>query len=85
MEEQDDINYAVITHLNGQTKSEGKILCKDAAIFHLPLPREIFSLVLHKTLFLSEYLRNANRNLHADYMKIIRVHWIDNIPALRKR
>lgn len=34
---------------------------------------------------LREYLRNTNENLYADYAKIIKVHWMDDIPALRKR
>lgn len=61
-EEQGDTNYAVITRIHGQ---RGELLCKDAAVFHLPLPWMIFSLFLHRMLFLYEYLRNANRNPYA--------------------
>lgn len=43
------------------------------------------SFSLDRTLFLYEYLRNTNENLYADYAKIIKVHWMDDIPALRKR
>lgn len=42
MEEQGDINYAVIIRTHGQTRSGGELLGKDAAIFHLPLRWTIF-------------------------------------------
>jgi len=36
-------------------------------------------------LLLCEYLRNTNGNLYADYRKIMKMHWIDDIKVLRKR
>lgn len=45
----------------------------------------IFSLSLHRMFFLYEYLRNTSKNLYADYAKIVKMHWMDGIPSLRKR
>lgn len=70
MEEQGDINDAVITHLHGQTRSTGELSCKDAVIFRVSLP---WMICICEVLFLCENLRNTIRNLHASYTKLIQM------------
>lgn len=37
VEQPRDTKAAVISHVHGQTKSGGELVCRDAAGFHLPL------------------------------------------------